>query len=92
LHINSPNIRLFEIVLCGGFPLVEYRKDLDGMFKIGEELICFHNTKDLIDKLNHYLSRPAERREITARCRDRILREHTLKMRMKQMIDMLVAK
>ncbi len=92
LHINSPNIRLFEIVLCGGFPLVEYRKDLDEMFKIGKELICFYNTKDLIDKVNHYLSKPAERREITARCRDRILREHTVKIRMKQMIDMLAAK
>ena len=92
LHISSSNLRLFEIVLCGGFPLVEYRKDLDPMFEIGKELICFHDAEDLIDKLDHYLSRPAKRREIAARCRDRILREHTIKTRMKGMIDMLLAK
>ena len=57
------------------------------MFEIGKELICFYDTKDLITKINYYLANHNARMKIIARCKERILKDHTVKIRMKQMLD-----
>lgn len=89
LHINSPSIRLFEVALCGGFPLVKYQRDLEDMFELGQELICFYDVNDLMEKINYYISHLEDKEKIIRRCKERILKEHTVKIRMKQMLDIL---
>lgn len=85
-HISSPSIRLFEVALCGGFPLVEYRKDIDDMFDVGTELICYYNKEDLINKINYYLSNSDERNAVSEKCRKKVLQNHTFTIRISQLI------
>ncbi len=86
LHINSTSIRPFEVALCGGFPLVEYKKDLDSLFDVGKDIICFYNPKDLKEKIDYYLRHDDDRVEIARRCRERILRKHMLDKRLREML------
>lgn len=92
LHINSPNIRPLEIAACGGFPLVGYKKDLELMFKVGKEIICFKDEKELIQKINYYLHHPKQRQIISEHCRKKILKAHTFAIRLKQMLKMIETK
>jgi spore maturation protein CgeB len=87
LHINSTSIRPFEVALCRGFPLVEYKKDLEGLFDVGREIVCFHDTEDLKEKIDYYLEHNNERMEVSNRCRERILKEHMTEVRLKQMLE-----
>ncbi|GBE02444.1 spore protein YkvP [bacterium BMS3Abin08] len=84
------NPRTFEIAACGRFQLVDYRRYIPEMFKIGEEIVCFNGLDDLRKKVGHYLDNPAEREEIAKRASDRVRKEHTYEHRMEEMMDFIV--
>ena len=84
------NPRTFEIAACGAFQLVDYRSELPELFKVGEEIICFHDLNDLRKKINYYLSNPGEREEIAQKARERVLRDHTYEHRMEDMLTFIV--
>ncbi len=87
LHISSPSIRLFKVALCGGFPLVEYLSDLEDMFEIGTELICYYDKEDMIHKINYYLEHDDERNAIAEKCRKKVLQKHTIDIRMQALVQ-----
>jgi spore maturation protein CgeB len=84
------NPRTFEIPACGGFQLVDERKLLPELFKVGEEVICFSEVDDLRKKIRYYLDHPDEREDIARAAMERVLREHTYEERMKEMIEFIV--
>ena len=51
--------------------------DLDRYYEIGKEIVCFDDTKDLIDKIRYYLVHEEERAAIAQAGYERTLREHT---------------
>ena len=61
--INGCNTRMHHIVASKGFQIVQYSKDLPSQYKIGKEIICFYNRRDLISKINYYINRPDERKK-----------------------------
>jgi spore maturation protein CgeB len=81
------NPRTFEIIASGGFQLADRRSPLQGLFETGEELVVFNDLNDLRSKITYYLDNPGERARIIKRGRQRILREHTYEIRMKEMLD-----
>ena len=83
------NPRTFELAGCGAFQLVDERSLMTELFEPGKELITFSSTNDLKDKIGYYLNRPAERRQIADRARERALREHTYVQRLRQMLSMI---
>lgn len=56
--------KLIECVASGGFALVDAKADLVRLFGKDIEKIFFRDADDLNAKIEYYLARPAERREI----------------------------
>jgi len=69
--------RNFEVPGCGGFMLTGKADDLERYYAIGKEIVCFEDTKDLIDKIRYYLAHEEERAAIAHAGYERTLREHT---------------
>lgn len=80
------NLRVFEATGCGSFLLNDRPKDFDKMFKIGRELVCFDDEKDIVEKADYYLDNPEERRKIADRGQKRAYKEHTYMHRSKQIL------
>ncbi len=81
--VNSPTVRMFDVMACGGFLLNEYRPFLETMFEIGQEIEVFHNRDELLEKINHYLEHEEERKRIASAGCERVLREHRYRDRLR---------
>ena len=86
------NPRTFEIMACGGFQLADRRPALDGLFQADEEIIVFDDLYDLRSKVSYYLNDPGERKKITEKGRQRVLREHTYENRMRELLAVIAEK
>ncbi|KMP12494.1 hypothetical protein UR09_01010 [Candidatus Nitromaritima sp. SCGC AAA799-A02] len=80
------NPRTFEIAACGGFQLVDERSDLADLMEPGEEIATFRSIDELSGQIDYYLARPDEARAIVVHGRERVLKEHTLQHRMREML------
>ncbi len=85
------NPRTFEIIASGGFQLVDRRADLDIMFDPDSEIVIFDGLGDLREKAGYYLDNPDRRRLIAESGRERVLKDHTYKCRMRGMIDLIAS-
>jgi len=56
--------RIFEVPMAGGFMLTEYVPGLENYFEIDKEIVCFRDSKEMIDKIKYYLNHDEERRAI----------------------------
>jgi len=80
------NPRTFEISACRGFQLVDNRKDLSRMFRVGEEIIAFDTLDQMRDQIEFYLANPGERSVISLKSYQRVLKEHTMEHRMQELL------
>jgi len=80
------NPRTFEIAACGGFQLVDERSELAELMELGSEVVTFNTIDDLCIKIDHYLEHKDEAKLITARGKERVLKEHTIQHRMHEML------
>jgi spore maturation protein CgeB len=80
------NPRTFEISACRGFQLVDKRKDLSQMFKVGEEIVTFETLEQMRDQIEYYLANPDERNAIALKSHHRVLKEHTMEHRMQELL------
>ncbi|MDB5036849.1 MAG: putative glycosyltransferase [Bacteriovoracaceae bacterium] len=83
-RILQIRLRDFEVPMSGGFYMVEWMKDLEEFFKIGEEIICYEGPKDLAEKIKYYLSHDSEREKIREAGFKRAQRDHTWQKRFDQ--------
>ena len=88
-EIWSVNVRTFEIAAAGGFQVVNYRKSLNNLFKIEEEIVCFEDINELKYKIDYYLAKPEERSLISKRACERALRDHTYSKRLKDLLKIV---
>jgi len=80
------NLRVFEATGCGSFLLNDRPKGIEKMFKIGREIVCFDDGKDMAEKSDYYLRNLDERTKIAERGQKRVYREHTYMHRTKQIL------
>ncbi|MBI5418983.1 MAG: glycosyltransferase [Deltaproteobacteria bacterium] len=83
------NPRTFEIAACSAFQLVDSRQLLPELFTLEDEVTCFTGRDDFLDKVDYYLSHPEERAEMAARAMARVLREHTYRDRMREIVEVI---
>lgn len=83
------NPRTFELAASGAFQLVDTRSLLPEAFEIGQEIATFSNTRELKEKIVHYLENPEERRHMVQLARARALRDHTYTQRIRQMLSII---
>ena len=60
----------------GGVYLTSFNPDLALHFRVGEEILCYHNRDEMVELIRYYLAHPDEAAAIARRGRERSLREH----------------
>lgn len=83
------NQRVFDVAACGGFILTDYRRGLGNLFEIGDEVIYYENKEDVRCKIQYYLEHEDERVEIARNAQRRVLKGHTFRHRMDEMIEVM---
>jgi len=86
-QVNGISCRPFEVLACGSFCLTEYKPDLERFFKVGEEIVAFHDLEDLRAKIDHYLTHDDERQAIADRGRKKVLANYTYRQIMCHMLS-----
>ncbi|MEK6675405.1 MAG: FkbM family methyltransferase [Planctomycetota bacterium] len=85
------NMRHFEITAAGGFMMCYDQPELADQFEIGKECAVFHSEKDLLDKIQYYLSHPQERVEIALAGQRRTLSQHLYTHRLRHILSLFQA-
>lgn len=86
---ESVNPRTFDMSACGTLQLTDERSELRELYTIGAELDVFRNAKELLDKIDYYLSRDEERLRVAVRGFRRTRTQHTFDHRIKRMLDII---
>lgn len=81
--------RNFEVPGCAGFLLTGPADDLETYYRDGEEIVCFTDVDDAVEKARHYLAHEAERARIAAAGHARTLAEHTYERRFNEIFARL---
>jgi len=85
----SVNLRLFEAMACGTVVLTEENDvGLSNLF-IDKKHILTYNAENIITKVNEYLHDEASLSRIAERSYQQIIAKHSLKVRARQLLDML---
>ena len=86
-EVDGVNNSMFEIAGCGGFQIATSKPGMAELFEPESEIVTFASRKELIEKVQHYLARPEERRVIARRAQLRAHREHTYEHRLNKLLD-----
>jgi len=87
--IYGVNRRTYDIAACGGFQIADYKKDLEAIFKIGEEIICFRTLDELKRLIPYYLKHSEERAAIADAAYQRVIKEHTYEVRARTILGLI---
>lgn len=79
--------RTFAVPACGAFVLHERTAELLELFREDEQLACFVDAGEMIEKIDYYLARPERRREIAEQGRELVWREHSWDRRIGVVIE-----
>ena len=82
-------LRVFDILGAGGFLLSNYQADLAFHFVPGEDFIYYESRKDMLSKIDYYLSHDDERIAIAANAHKKVQESHTFDVRIKEIIDIV---
>ncbi|MFH1742192.1 MAG: glycosyltransferase [bacterium] len=85
--IDSPTIRVYDILACGGFLLTEYRPCLEEEFAVGEDLETFRTPEELREKIEYYLANESLRRQIARRGQIKVLENYTYVQRGREFLQ-----
>lgn len=85
------NPRTFEIASCGGFQLVDTRRDLPDFFERDKEIAVFDDEREIAPKIEYYLKNEGERQTIAEAGRRKTLAEHTYELRMSEALNFIFA-
>lgn len=78
---DTANMRIFEATGSGSFLLTEHFPNISNFFEIGKEIETYKDGKELIDKIDFYISHPKERELIAFNGQQRCLKDHSMERR-----------
>lgn len=84
-------VGLFDFTAAGALVLTNRIEAFRPFFAFEEEIVTFGDTAELLDKVAHYLARPAERERIRLAGRARTLRDHSWPAAWQQVLQQLHA-
>lgn len=87
--IVGVNTRAFELAASGVCQVADLKEELPALFKPGEEVVTYRDLEELKRYLTYYLAHPDEAHAIADNARKRALREHTLRHRVEEMLDVV---
>jgi Uncharacterized protein conserved in bacteria len=89
---RNTNTRVFEILGCGAFQLVDVKADVLALFKRGEHLDCYKDKQEAVEQADFYLRNPEKRNAIAEEGRKEALKKHTYKHRIEEMMSVILRK
>jgi spore maturation protein CgeB len=81
------NQRVFDVPAGGAFLLTDYREQIEGLFEVGREVVCYRHPEEALDLAGYFLEHETERRRVIERGLARVLSEHTYQRRLARLID-----
>lgn len=75
------NLRDFETTMSKTFLCTQYSLEIEELFDVGKEIVCYHNEHDLVDKIRYYNQHATKRNAIAEAGYRRSLTTHTWKKR-----------
>lgn len=75
--INGFHIRVMDSIAAGVLPLIEYRKDLDEVFK-DTELPFIHNYNEIPELVQYYTNHTSERTTLLESLQTKVLKKNTI--------------
>jgi spore maturation protein CgeB len=73
--------RNFEVPGTGGFLLTQHAAHLEHYYEFDREIVSFHSTEEMIEKVRYYLAHEDERTAIAEAGYQRTLKDHTYQQR-----------
>lgn len=83
------NMRLYEATGMGALLLTETKDNLSDLFEPGREIETYRDRDEAVEKINTLLRDNERLERIAAAGNARTLREHTFKLRMREILDIL---
>ncbi|MEA1971875.1 MAG: glycosyltransferase, partial [Candidatus Cloacimonadota bacterium] len=83
------NQRVFDVPACQRFILTDYQEQLEEIFEVGKDIICFNDIEEIPDLVKYYLKNPAKRNEIAMRGYQKIIDSHTYIHRLTKLIQVV---
>lgn len=80
------NSRVFELLGCGAFQMVDAKRDVKLLFESGRELVSFKDRDELLAQARRYLAAPDERAAVARRGREAALAKHTYRHRLTELL------
>jgi len=91
-RIYQPDIttmRVFDVLACNAFVLADYSDDLGELMSLDNEVIAYRALAELPSLARHFLTHPHEREQMAAAGYRKVLKEHTISMRVENMLSNL---
>ncbi len=85
--IVGVNTRAFELAASGACQVADLKEELPSLFTPGEEVVTYRDLDELRRQLDYYLAHPDEARAIGENGHRRAIKEHTLRRRIEEMLD-----
>lgn len=81
--------RAFDVPAAGGFLLTDRRRQMDELFEMGVESVCYDQPEDIEDAVQRWSKDRERAMNVTRAARKRIASEHTYLHRVQRMLDIL---
>jgi len=85
----ASNMRVFETTGVGSCLLTDWKQNINELFKEGEEVVTYRNTKECIEKANWLLSYDKEREGIASKGQHRTFSSHLYEHRVPKFLEII---
>jgi len=85
------NMRLFETTGVGTCLVTDFKSNLAKLFDINEELVCYENAEDAVEKISWLIKNPKKCQEIAKKAQKRTLENYNFSIRAKE-LDLIINK
>lgn len=82
--------RVWDVLGCGGFLMMNYQPEIPEYFEIGEDLVCYENIKDAAEFAAYFLEHEEERLAIAKSGYEKVKKLHTYEIRVAQMLKQVL--
>ncbi len=89
---NASNQRVLDVPATNSFIITDFREQMQPMFEIGKEIICFTEQAEIPELVKYYLAHESERKKISEAGYKRVISCHTWKHRLLEIIKTLKEK
>jgi spore maturation protein CgeB len=82
---NAVNQRVFDVPASCGFLLTDHKNQLEGLMKVGKEVVCYSDKEEIPELIRFYLKHETLRKKIAREGRKRVLMKHSYSHRLREL-------